>query len=746
MLEIKEMDLVVIGGGLSGVCAAVAGARKGLKTALVHDRPVPGGNCSSEIAINMNGAAQNGHSPSVYAREGGIVEEFKQNYRYYGKDRDLGFFSMVNNQENLEVYLNTYITDAECADGKILSVSGVQLASERTFKFVAPIFIDCTGDGSVAFKAGAEYMYGREAQSEFGESLAPLEADEYTMGDSIIFRARDAGKPVPFHRPDWAYDIEKCPFFKNLGDDKGLDRSFYSVNGPEFEGYWWVEYGGQVDTVYDNEDIALELRKIAYGVWDYMKNSGKFPNLDTYKLTHVSTLPGKRESRRFVGDHILTQTDVDTKTDFEDAVATAGWEMDVHAPKGIYDDGHATFWHFVGGTLSLPFSMMYSKNVDNLMFAGRNMSATHVAFGTSRLACQGGVAGQACGTAAYLCKKYGCTPRDIKNDHIEELQTILLADDQYILNMKEPSDPDLTENTSVTASSEKEYSNQETNGMICLSDMYVLALPSTVGRIDSIQIKLKNFDHVEQLLKLKIMSGTRKENYIPEYVVNEIEIPVPADFNDWMELPIAAENLQDDKAYILFEINPSLRLYANNTLLTGAVTFVAKPQIETTSKYEGLYRMWRLRQDRPYRSISFRDVKPEQNIYAAQNVLNGFSRPHGTPNLWISQSSDTEEWLMLRFPEPKTVEDIELVFNTMLEEDNMPDNLPTIISRYDIEAETAEGEIVYLPDLTNHMRVARHTIHAENVVSIKINFKENCGSEYFELYGIRFPIVSEAEE
>ena len=118
MLEVKEMDLVVIGGGLSGVCAAVAGARKGLKTALVHDRPVPGGNCSSEIAINMNGAAQNGHSPSLYAREGGIVEEFKQNYRYYGKDRDLGFFSMVNNQENLEVYLNTYITDADCADGK----------------------------------------------------------------------------------------------------------------------------------------------------------------------------------------------------------------------------------------------------------------------------------------------------------------------------------------------------------------------------------------------------------------------------------------------------------------------------------------------------------------------------------------------------------------------------------------------------------------------------------------------------
>ncbi len=739
MLEIKEMDLVVIGGGLSGVCAAVAAARKGLKTALVHDRPVPGGNCSSEIAINMNGAAQNGHSPSVYAREGGIVEEFKQNYRYYGKDRDIAFFSMLHNQENLEVYLNTYITEVEYEEDKILSVSGVQLASERTFKFVAPLFIDSTGDGSVAVKAGAEYMYGREAQSEFGESLAPLEADEYTMGDSIIFRARDVGKPVPFHRPDWAYDITKCSFFKNLGADKGLDRAFYAINGPEVEGYWWIEYGGQLDTVYDNEDIAAELRKIAYGTWDYMKNSGKFPILDTYQLMHVSTLPGKRESRRFVGDHILTQVDVDTKTDFEDAVATAGWEMDVHAPKGIYDDGSATFWHFVGGTLNLPFGMMYSKNIKNLMLAGRNMSATHVAFGTSRLACQGGVAGQACGTAAYLCKKYNCFPRDIRQTHIRELQTILLADDQNILGFKEPSDPSLCENVTVTASSEKEYSNQEAVGMIPLDETYVLALPSTIGKIDSFQVKIKNFDVVDQILKLKIMSGTRKENYIPEYILHEQEMTIPAGYNDWLELPIAADDLQDDKAYILFEVNPMLRLYANNTLLTGAVTFLAKPQTETTSKYQGIYRLWRLRKDKEYRSIAFRDVKPEQNIYAAKNVLNGYSRPYGTPNVWISQTNDHEEWLMLSYDEPKAVGDIELIFNTMLEEDNMPDNLPTIVKCYDLEIERADGELIYLPDLFNYKRVARHSINCDDVVSITINFKENYGSEYFELYGIRFP-------
>ena len=739
MVEVKQMELVVIGGGLSGVCAAVASARKGLKTALVHDRPVPGGNCSSEIGVNMNGGAQNGHSPSVYAREGGIVEEFKMNYRYYNKDRDLAFFSLINNQENLEVYLNTYITDVECDEGAIRSVSGVQLGSERTFKFEAPMFVDCTGDGSIAFKAGAEYMYGREAQSEFGESLAPVEADDYTMGDTILFFARDAGKEVTFHRPDWAYDITKCSFFKNLGDDKGLDRSFYSVGGGPFCGYWWIEFGGQLDIVYDNEDIALELRKICYGVWDYMKNSGKFPQLSTYELEKVSTLPGKRESRRIIGDVILTQSDVDNKTEFPDAVATAGWEMDVHAPKGIYDDDRATYWHFVGGTFGLPFGMMYAKDVKNLMLAGRNMSASHVAFGATRLACQGGAAGQVCGTAAYLCQKYDCTPRDIREHHIEELQQILLQDDQYILGKTEPGNNSLYEDVTITASSEKEYSNQQADDMLCLNHTYAIVLPSTTGRIDSFQIKIKNTSDEEQLLKLKVMGGTRKENYIPEYIIHEPEVVVPADYNDWLELSVQADDLQDDKAYIMFEQNPNLRLYSNDTLLTGAVSFLVEPQVETTSKFQGLYRFWRLRKDKPSRSIAFRDVKPEQNIFSPVNVLNRVSRPYGTPNLWISQSNQAE-WIALHYDVPKSVGTMELVFNTMLEEDNMPDILPQMVKKYDVEIETADGEIFYIPDVENHQRVAKHDIHLENVVEIKINFKENYGSEYFELYGIRFPV------
>ncbi|MBR4030368.1 MAG: hypothetical protein IKJ06_03110, partial [Clostridia bacterium] len=187
----------------------------------------------------------------------------------------------------------------------------------------------------------------------------------------------------------------------------------------------------------------------------------------------------------------------------------------------------------------------------------------------------------------------------------------------------------------------------------------------------------------------------------------------------------------------LFDINPLLRLYGNDTLLTGAVTFFALPPKETTSKFQPLYRMYRLSKWNSCRSIAFRDVKPEQNIYSPQNILNGYTRPYGTPNIWISQTNK-EEWVNVSFDTPKKIGDIELIFNTMLEEDNMPDKLPQLVKMYDLEIEREDGEIVYLPDIKNHHRVACHSLNLEDVTSIKINFKENNGSPFFELYGVRF--------
>ncbi len=738
MLENISADFIVAGAGVSGVCTAIAAARHGLKVALIHDRPVPGGNCSSELNIDMCGAANNGHSASVYAREGGIVEDIKTSLSYFGGDKDLAFFENIYREENIDLYLNTLITGVEAADGVIISLEARQLFSERQFKFTAPLFADCTGDGFVAAEAGAEFMYGREAQAQFGESLAPEVADDYTMGDSLLFEAVDSGKPVEYHRPSWAYDIEKTPFFKNIGIDKGLHRSIDEPKDGKMSGYWWVEFGGQLDTIFDHEAITLELRKIIYGLWDYIKNSGEFKDMETYELAKVSPVIGKRESRRLVGETILTQADIDHKTEFENAVASAGWEMDLHAPKGIYDEEAAACRHYVAGVYQLPFSMMYSKNIKNLLFAGRNMSMSHVALGSVRLSCQGGAAGQAIGTAAYLCTKYKKFPAEINQERIKELQELLLIDDQAIVGFQEPRKEELYQDLTILASSTKEYSNQETKGMIQLNEEYALVLPSTTGNIDSFQVKLKNFDTQSQKLNLLLLSGTRKENYIPEYLIRELEVEVAGDFNDWLELPVEASNLQDDKLYILFQPNSNLRLYANNTPLTGAVSFkTGEPDEFTSSSYKGLRRLYRLQDQNLYTQICFRDVKPEQNIFSPDNLINPYSRPYGTPNIWISQGTKQPEWIEFLYDVPKRIEEIQLVFNTMLEEDVLPQTIPSNMKYYDIELTYEDDEIEVIPDVFNYARIARHSIGKDGVKSIKINFKENYGSNFYELFAIK---------
>lgn len=737
-MEQYKADFVVCGGGLSGICAAVAAARHGLNVALIHDRPVLGGNCSSEIGISINGAAYNGGSASVYAREGGIVEEIKMKLLCHENNRDIVFFEIVYEEPNINLFLNTLITGVETENSRIKAVTCHQLASERQFRFEAPLFADTTGDGFVGYTAGAEFMQGREARSQFGEPLAPETADGYTLGDTLVFETTDTGRPSRFTRPSFAYDITKMPFFKNIGADKGLHRDIRRGPNGQIGGFWWLEYGGQLDTIYDNEDIALELRKLVYGMWDYIKNSGDFPDVETLKLARVAPIPGKRESRRFVGDHILTQSDVDNKVDFPDSVAISGWPMDVHAPKGIYDDGHATHWHFVAGMFHLPFSMMYSKNISNLMFAGRNMSATHVAFGSTRVACQGGVAGQAIGTAAALCKKYDMTPRQIRDQHFDELLTILLDEDQTIIGRREPMHPALSDVT-LTASSVKSFENVNTKGMILLDKEYVLALPIATGRIDSFQVKLKNFSADPQSLQVELYGGFRPENYIPEFFIKSIEVPVAGGFNGWITLPAGCDDLPDGKLYVLFRPNSNLRLYANNDKLTGAVSFTTgEIDCTSTAKYKGLKRLFRLRAGKqPYTQICFTNVEPEQPVYQVENLLNGYSRPYGLPNLWMSATNTPGEFVELTFPNPTPIGELQLIFNTALEEDSVrPELFIDGVKRYTLRLTLADGSVETERIGRCCQRVAKHRLD-KTVKSIKIIFEETYGSKYFELFAIK---------
>jgi len=438
-------DVIVAGGGLAGISAAISAARHGCSVALIQDRPVLGGNSSSEIRVHVGGASHNFRN----ARESGIIEELLMEDRYrnnipmmnahIGSIWDLALWEWVTREDNLELYLNTSARKAIMDGNRIIGVEAFQLGTEKKFNFEGKIFIDATGDGTVAFDAGADYRMGREARSEFNESRAPEKADNHTLGSSIMFRTRDMGKPVKFEPPFWAHDYptdEDLPF-----------RNHNRISG----GFWWIEFGGMLNTIEDNEEIRDELWKCVLGVWDHIKNHGEH-GAENYALEWVGSIPGKRESRRFIGDYILTENDVQDAVLFDDRVAYGGWPMDLHPPKGIYESGKPAIMPNLKQPYSIPYRCLYSRNIENLMMAGRNISATHIAFGSTRLMATCAIMGQATGTAAYLCNKYNINPKEI-NSHISELQQILLKDDCYIIEMKNEDENDLARKAKIYASS-----------------------------------------------------------------------------------------------------------------------------------------------------------------------------------------------------------------------------------------------------------------------------------------------------
>jgi hypothetical protein len=313
--------------------------------------------------------------------------------------------------------------------------------SERKIRFVSPVFIDCSGDGLVGYQAGARYRIGREAKYEYNERWGQEQPDQITLGSTILFYTKDMGFPVKYVPPSFAKDITKTPIPEKRIIKSGDSGCFY----------WWIEWGGELDTVHDNERIRDELLSVVFGIWDYIKNSGKF-DAGNLALEWVGYLPGKREYRRFIGDYVLNQNDIENQTPFDDRVAFGGWSIDLHHPKGMYGDIPSKHYQ-PDGIYHIPFRSLYSVNVRNLLFAGRNISATHIAFGSTRVQGTCATLGEAVGTAAALCVQKGVDPRTLCQSHIRELQRVLLRQDASIIGLTVPDPDNIAPEATVLASS-----------------------------------------------------------------------------------------------------------------------------------------------------------------------------------------------------------------------------------------------------------------------------------------------------
>ncbi len=447
MVEL-ETDVFVAGGGLAGVCAAIAAARNGARVVLVQDRSCLGGNSSSEVKMHVVGA--NSHAGRSGWREGGLIEEFRLDDAVNNPQRcfelwDLLLYDKVISEPNITLLLETVLCSAAMKDGRIDSVLARCDKSEQIYRVRAKLYVDATGDSRLGIEAGAEFRLGREARSEFGESLAPEQADRQTLGSSILFTSRRYSGPMPYAPPKWARKISK----EHL--------RFRSAGPQNWEyGYWWIEWGGDRDLIRDNERIRFELLSIVTGVWDYIKNSGTFPESSPFALDWIGMMPGKRGSRRLVGDVILTQQDLMRGT-WPDAVAMGGWPMDDHPPGGFdRADLPPNRTLTTPEVYDIPLRALYSRNVTNLMMAGRNISATHAAFTSSRVMATCACVGQAAGTAAALCCAQGISPRELasKETAIARLQQTLARQDQSIRTVSNRDVSDLARTATVKASAE----------------------------------------------------------------------------------------------------------------------------------------------------------------------------------------------------------------------------------------------------------------------------------------------------
>ncbi len=474
-LHTIETDFLVAGGGMAGLCAAIRAARQGLRVVLVQDRSVLGGNASSEVRMHIVGAGHHGMRKGI--RESGLIEELRledavRNPAGQHPLWDVILYEKVVAEPNITLLLDTDVVGAEMEDsgptgdaiprpprtnrmyefagkpGRIRAVRAVRQITQDEFLIRAAFFADCTGDGRLGYEAGADFRIGRESKAMHGESLALDVDDIHTMGSSFLFTSHRTEQPVPYTAPPWAR--------KFTAEDLKAGRPIRSWE----YGFWWIEWGGQHDIIKDHAtSIRHELYRIVLGLWDYVKNSGRFPESANWALDWIGASPGKRESRRFLGPHILTQQDLQQPRNFEDEVAYGGWPIDLHPPLAMDDPASPPFESYdLKRPYAIPLRCYFSRNIENLFLAGRDISVTHVALGSTRVMATCAIGGEAVGFAAAYCMRNSITPAQLvaSAHHVQELKQLMLREDATLLNTRFDLSLNKAHTAQITASSFQE--------------------------------------------------------------------------------------------------------------------------------------------------------------------------------------------------------------------------------------------------------------------------------------------------
>lgn len=754
----EQYDVVVCGGGLAGVCAAIAAARAGAATCLVQDRPVLGGNSSSEVRVTPHGAA----AFHAYARETGIlsellIEERAQNHEEIFENGwtnsvwDMVQYDLVQRTPNLTLHLNTVVLGVKREGRTITSVQCRIANAEVDLTLQAKVFLDCTGDGLVAAEAGCEWRMGSEGKAEFNEPHAPAVANGDIMGNSIHFRARDMGRSVPFKLPEWAIHHDDARFFYDQG------RLPKEIRG----GYWWIEIGVPYDTIHQAETIRHELTRHTLGVWDWIKNRDpKTMKLaDHWALDWIGQVPGKRESRRIMGLYLMNEWDAIRSTVHEDEIAFGGWFIDLHTPGGLlaptsepasaegYSETSEYAARSYAGPYGIPLRSLVAKDVDNLMMAGRNISATHCALATVRVMATTALMGQAAGVTAALATQHNSTPATIATTQHKQIQQTLLRDGCFLPNVRNEDKNDLALVATATASSEALYhgvgpdSVGMHDGLAIWRDQAVPLREELTQRrgqwlalgtdgLRALHLCLTNTSSTPQQVDLKLMQVRDIWDYRVEdsMVLTSGVLSVPPGDAQWITWQVPLDVTLPTQGYIRVDLlsNPHVQWHVAGAVEPGHVSaFEMSPG-----------------KMRRYSSGVTLSLKPEppQHVYGAANVLSGVTRPHATTNLWRSDPAQPgPQWLQLSWNTPQHVSELVLTFpGHLLREYHAYAPMyrdPQCVRDYDIQVATTDDawktvaevrgnyqrrNVVQLPEAfrTHAVRVVIHATHGDPSAAI----------------------------
>ncbi|WP_027330218.1 FAD-dependent oxidoreductase [Marinimicrobium agarilyticum] len=706
-------DVMVAGGGLAGVCAAINAARAGATVTLVQDRPVLGGNASSEVRLWALGATSHMGNNNRFSREGGLINEIMLENTYRNPMGnplifDTVLLDKVVAEENITLLLNTAVYQVRKSHPKrIESCDAFCSQNGIHYRIAAAVFIDATGDGLVAFNAGASFRIGAEARDEFGEGMAPSSANKELLGHSLFFYSKRMNYPVHYRAPDFAYTQEE------IG---ALPRSKNIQSGDTGCKFWWLEYGGIKDTVYETEEIKWELWKIVYGIWDYIKNSGRYEDVENLTLEWVGTIPGKRESRRFDGEYMLKQQDIVDQREFDDAVAFGGWAIDLHPAEGVYSDKPPCSQYHAKGVYQIPYRSYLCRGIDNLLLAGRIISASHIAFGSSRVMITCAHGGQAIGVAAAMSVAKGCDPKALLDPpSIRDLQQELNLLGQSIPGIPLNKQRCLSRQARISASST--YSAKTlgpAQGWVELTQSVAQMLPLREGVFPTARLNVNAKRSTRLEVQLRV--SEKRQNFTPERVLSSQALELTEGEHE-VELDLSADIKHTQYGFVCFIANEDVELATTDRRLSGICTVMHKEHkaVSNTGKQvappnSGIeeFEIWTPDRRPGGQNLALRFGEPLW-LYGLDQLHNGHTRPRVTSNAWVADMEDPEPAIHYQWERPVCLTKLRLFFDcdydhaleTVLMEH--PEHImPFCVQRYKVIDD--KGDVVYECD-RNHQGV-----------------------------------------